>query len=410
MKQAVNKLAATSVKNAEFKDRAFKLFDGAGLFLHVQKSGKYWRLKYRHAKKERLLALGVYPEVSLKDARAARDEARALLDKGIDPSNHRKQIKHSRYAAASNTFEAIAREWYREVHQSAVVEEHAGRNLRRLEVHAFPHIGRRPIGEITPGELLGVLRKVEDKGHIETARRVKTLCGQVFRYGIATGRVERDITPDLRDALKVPPTKHHPAITKPEEIGPMLKALHGYPGHFATCAALKLAPLLFVRPGELRQAEWADIDLKAAEWNFTASKTGFQLVTPLPRQAVEILKEVQAVTGRGRYVFPSVRDRKRPMSNATIGAALGRLDLKDKMSAHGFRAMARTVLAEHLGFRSEYIEQQLGHSVRDTNGRAYNRTTHLEARRAMLQAWADYLDELRTGKGNVVALNRGKTA
>ncbi|OAN88973.1 integrase [Marinobacter sp. EhC06] len=410
MKQAVNKLAATSVKNAEFKDRAYKLFDGAGLFLHVQKSGKYWRLKYRHAKKERLLALGVYPEVSLKDARAARDEARALLDKGIDPSNHRKQIKHSRYAAASNTFEAIAREWYREVHQSAVVEEHAGRNLRRLEVHAFPHIGRRPIGEITPGELLGVLRKVEDKGHIETARRVKTLCGQVFRYGIATGRVERDITPDLRDALKVPPTKHHPAITKPEEIGPLMKALYGYPGHFATCAALKLAPLLFVRPGELRQAEWADIDLKAAEWHFTASKTGFQLVTPLPRQAVEILKEVQAVTGRGRYVFPSVRDRKRPMSNATIGAALGRLDLKDKMSAHGFRAMARTVLAEHLGFRSEYIEQQLGHSVRDTTGRAYNRTTHLEARRAMLQTWADYLDELRTGKGNVVALNRGKTA
>ena len=291
--------------------------------------------------------------------------------------------------AAADTLEAVAREWWKSVHCHRVVSSHADRNLRRLERHAFPMLGRRPIREISPGELLEALRRVEETGRVETAHRVRTLCGQVYRYAVATGRADRDIAADLRDALRPAETNHHAAIVVPEEIGLLLRTIDGYGGYPATLCALKLAPLVFVRPGELRQAEWKDFDLDAGEWNYTPSKGGEPLVVPLPRQAVEILRKMESLSGQGEYVFPSVRGNGRPMSDSTVNAALHQMGYKDVMTGHGFRAMARTVLVERLGHPAEYVEQQLAHTVHDPLGRAYNRTTYLEQRREMLQAWAD---------------------
>jgi integrase len=385
------------VKSATYEEKPYKIFDGGGLFLHVQQSGKYWRLKYRWAGKERLLALGVYPDVGLKDARQARDDARKLKAQGIDPSAHRRAIRSASADAAASTFEAVAMEWWQTVHSRKVVTSHADRNLRRLQRHVFPLLGRRPITEIAPRELLDVLRRVVDTGHVETAHRVRTLCGQVFRYAIATARGDRDIAADLRDTLPPAVTKHHAAVTSPDEIAALLRAIDGYDGYPATRGALRLTPLLFVRPGELRQAEWKDFDIDGARWDYTPSKGGEPLLVPLPRQAVEILREMEPLSRTGRYVFPSVRGKGRPMSANTVNAALHRLDYKDVMTGHGFRAMARTVLVERLNVPAEYVEQQLAHTVRDPLGRAYNRTTFLEQRREMLQTWADYLDRLRDG-------------
>ena len=259
-------------------------------------------------------------------------------------------------------------------------------------------LGRRPVAEVTPTELLEALRRVERVGHLETAHRVRTLCGQVFRYAVATGRADRDIAADLRDALRAPETKHHAAITEPADFGALLPAMEGYGGQPATRAALWLSALLFVRPGELRKAEWEDFDLDAAEWHFSPSKSGQPFVIPLPKQAVATLREMEILSGKGRYVFPSARGRGRAMSEATVNAALQRMGYipKDVMTAHGFRATARTMLVEHLDFPPEYVEQQLGHAVRDATGRAYNRTTYLKQRREMLQVWADHLDSLRS--------------
>ncbi len=369
---------------------------------------KYWRLKYRFAGKEKRLAIGVYgtneDKVSLVAARAARDEAKRQLAQGIDPSPTKRINKQLGEQAAASTFEAVATEWLEQVHEHDVVPAHYQRNKRRLERDAFPIIGKRPISEITPPELLGCLRRIEVRGHVETAHRVKTLCGQVFRYGISTGRVERDPTPDLRGALRPSKGKHYPALTDPKEVAELLRAIDGYGGQPTTIAALKLAPLVFTRPGELRQARWADIDLDEATWSFDASKTGQPLVVPLPTQATGILRDLHGLTGRNEYVFPGIRSSKRPMSNATIKAALDRMGFKGEMTAHGFRAMARTILAERLNYPEHFIEQQLAHAVKDSNGRAYNRTTHLEQRREMLQSWADYLDALRGGADNVVPI------
>jgi integrase len=381
-----DRLTAIAVKAATFQGNPFKKFDGGGLFLHVKAAGRYWRLKYRFGGKEKLLALGVYPDVGLKDAREKRDEARRLLAQEIDPSAHRQAQKAADAAAQANSFEDVAREWWEQVHRHRVVPSHAARNLRRLELHIFPAIGQLPIHEVTAPQLLAALRQVERTGSIETAHRLRTLAGQVYRYAISTERAERDIAADLRDTLRPAETKHHAAIVTPEDIGPLLRAIDGYGGYPATLAALQLAPLVFVRPGELRQAEWKDFDLDAGEWNYTPSKGGDPLVVPLPRQAVEILRKMEGLSGRGRYVFPSVRGRGRPMSENTVNAALHRMDYKDVMTAHGFRAMARTVLVERLGHPAEYVEQQLAHTVRDPLGRAYNRTTFLDQRREMLQA------------------------
>lgn len=301
----------------------------------------------------------------------------------------------------------LAIEWRDEVHSHKVSKSHAERSLRRLELYAFPYIGSRPIAEITASEVLAFLRIIERKGKIETAHRVKTLFGQVFRYGIQTGRAERDVNADLKDTLKPAKPKHHAAIIDPKEISVLLNNIDSYDGHFSTCNALKINPILFVRPVELRSMKWEDLDLKKAEWDDKPAKKGLPFIFPLPRQAVEILRLLESVTGTGTYVFPAATSASKPMSNNTINVALKNLEYKDKMTAHGFRAMARTVLAEHLNYPPEIIEQQLAHAVKDANGRGYKRTTFLKQRKEMMQAWADYLDGLRN---KVIPINSNQKA
>lgn len=396
------------IKNAKPGPKPVRHFDGGGLYLEVAPSGgKWWRLKYRHDGKEKRLSLGTYPDTSLKDARDRRDQARRDLAAGIDPGAKRKAEKATRTELAANTFEAVAREWHQAVHCAAVTEGHAARTLLRLEQDAFPWFGALPIAEVTAPKLLEALRKVEARGAIETAHRVRQACGQVFRYGIATGRCERDPAADLRDALQPVIVKHHAAITDPKKVGELLRAFDDYQGLPTTRAALKLAPLVFLRPGELRQAEWSEFDLDAAVWTVPAARmkrtkqqkvSGAPHLVPLSRQAVAVLRELEPLTGRGRYVFPSPRGGSRPMSDNAVLSALRRMGFaKDEMSGHGFRAMARTLMAERLGVPESVVEAQLAHAVRDNLGRAYNRTEFVDQRRSMMQQWADYLDTLRQG-------------
>lgn len=391
-------LTDTAIRNAKAKAKLYKLFDERGLFLLVSPSGgKWWRLKYRFDGKEKLLSLGVYPDVSLKDARELRDEARKRLAKGIDPSQHRKAQNSARADRSANSFEVVAREWFAK-YSPGWADTHSSRIISRLEGDVFPWIGGRPIAELIAPELLTVARRIEGRGALETAHRVMGYCGQIFRYAVATGRAERDPTGDLRGAL--PPAKgdHFPAITEPKRVAELLRMLDGYQGTFVVRCALRLAPLVFVRPGELRKAEWTDIDLDAAEWRYTVTKTETAHIVPLSHQAVAILRELHPLTGHGRYVFPGARTNGRPMCDNAILAAMRRIGIpKEEMSGHGFRAMARTILDEVLGFRPDFIEHQLAHAVRDPNGRAYNRTAHLAERRKMMQDWADYLDKLKAG-------------
>lgn len=391
-------LTDKSITNAKPRDKAYKLADERGMFLLITPAGgKWWRLKYRFDGKEKLLSLGVYPDVSLKEARERREEARKMMADGIDPGANRKAQKASRLDRAANSFEVVAREWY-EKHSPNWAEDHGTRIIRRLERDIFPWIGGRPIADVIAPELLDAVRRIEKRGALETAHRALGNCGQVFRYAIATGRAERDPSADLRGAL--PPTKgeHFAAVTEPRQVAELLRTLDGYQGTLAVTCALRLAPLVFVRPGELRTAEWADIDLDGAEWRYTVSKTGTAHIVPLALQAVAALREIHALTGTGRYVFPSARTNERPMSDNAILAAMRRMGIgKDEMSGHGFRAMARTILDEVLGVRPELIEHQLAHAVKDANGTAYNRTKHLPERRKMMQQWADYLDAIKAG-------------
>lgn len=391
-------LTDTTIRNAKPGAKPAKLFDERGLFLLVTPTGgKWWRLKYRIEGKEKLLSLGTYPDVSLKDARTRRDDARREIADGIDPSHSRKARKSLRRVQAAESFEFVAREWY-EKHAPSWVAAHGDRIIRRLERDIFPELGNRPISEITPPELLQVVRRIEARGALETAHRAMSNCGQVFRYAVATGRSLRDPSGDLRGALPPVRGEHFAAVTEPAKVGAILRALNEYQGTQTVSCALRLAPLVFVRPGELRTAEWEHIDLDAGEWRYTVSKTGTPHIVPLASQAVAILREAHGLTGHGRYVFPSARTSERPMSDNAILAGMRRMGIaKDEMSGHGFRAMARTILDEVLGFRPDLIEHQLAHAVRDPNGRAYNRTAHLPERRAMMQEWADYLDKLRTG-------------
>jgi len=399
-------LTDTAVRNAKPGEKPIKLFDERGLYLEISPTGgKWWRLKYRFNGKEKRLSLGVYPDVSLKDARTRRDAARKLVADGTDPSENRKAQKSARADRAANSFEVVAREWFAK-YAATWAANHGERIIRRLERDIFPWIGGRPVAEITAPELLAVVRRIESRGALETAHRALGNCGQVFRYAVATGRAERDPSGDLRGAL--PPVKgeHFAAITEPKRVAEILRAMDGYEGTLTVRCALRLAPLVFVRPGELRKAEWADIDLDAAEWRYTVTKTNTPHIVPLSRQAVEILRELHPVTGRGRFVFPGARSNGRPMSDNAILAAMRRMGIgKDEMSGHGFRAVARTILDEVLGVRPDYIEHQLAHAVRDPNGRAYNRTAHLPERRKMMQQWADYLDNLKAG-AKVVSLHQ----
>ncbi|MCB1949425.1 integrase arm-type DNA-binding domain-containing protein [Nitrosomonas sp.] len=391
-------LTDITIRNAKPDTKTKKLFDERGLYLEISPAGgKWWRLKYRFNDKEKRISLGVYPDVGLKDARDRRDEARKLLANGIDPSENRKAMKSARKERSANSFEVIAREWYAK-YSNTWAKNHSERIIRRFERDIFPWIGGRPIAEINAPELLSVVRRIESRGALETSHRALSNCGQVFRYAVATGRTERDPSGDLRGAL--PPVKgtHFAATTDPKRVGEILRALDGYEGTLTVRCALRLAPLVFVRPGELRNAKWADIDLEVAEWRYLVTKTNTQHIVPLARQAIEILLELQPLTGNSQYVFPSARSFIRPMSDNAILAAMRRLGIdKEEMSGHGFRAVARTILDEILGVRPDFIEHQLAHAVRDPNGRAYNRTAHLPERRKMMQQWADYLDKLKTG-------------
>jgi integrase len=352
-------------------------------------------LKYRFDGKEKRLSLGVYPDVSLKDARDRRDAARKLQADGIDPSANRKAQKLAHADRAANSFEVVAREWFAK-YSATWAAIHTDRIVRRFERDIFPWIGERPIADITAPEVLTVVRRIESRGALETAHRALGNCGQVFRYAVATGRVKHDPSGDLRGALPPVKSEHFAATTDPKRVADILRAMDGYEGTLTVRCALRLAPLVFVRPGELRKAEWADIDLNAAEWRYTVTKTNTPHIVPLSRQSLEILRELQPLTGRGRFVFPSARSSVRPMSDNAILAAMRRMGIeKDEMSGHGLLAVARTILDEVLGIRPDFIEHQLAHAVRDPNGRAYNRTAHLPERKKMMQQWADYLDKLK---------------
>lgn len=387
----------TRIRNAKPGKKPAKIFDERGLYLEISPSGgKWWRLKYRFGGKDKRISLGVFPDVSLKDARDRRDEARKLLANGVDPSENRKAAKLAQTDRALNSFEVIAREWFVK-HSPGWSDRHSDDILRRFERDVFPWIGTRPIAEVTAPDLLKVIRRIEGRGALETAHRALSNCGQVFRYAIATGRCDRDPSGDLRGALPPVNGSHLAATTEPQKFAKILRAMDCYQGMFIVRCALRLAPLVFVRPGELRRAEWKDIDLEAAEWRFIVTKTKTPHIVPLSSQAVDILRELKPLTGRGRFVFPGARSGQRPMSENAVLVAMRSMGIgKEEMTGHGFRAAARTILDEVLGVRPDLIEHQLAHAVRDPLGRAYNRTAHLPERRKMMQEWADYLDDLKS--------------
>jgi integrase len=389
-------LTDTALKAAKPTGKSQRLFDGAGLYLEISPAGgKWWRFKYRFDSKEKRLSLGVYPDVSLKEARERRDEMRRLIANGVDPGVNRKIQKTAKLERSANSFEVIAREWYAK-HSPGWAASHSSKIIRRLEKDVFPWIGGRPISEISAPELLTVLRRIEGRGTLDTAHRAGGNCSQVFRYAIATGRAWRDPVPDLRGAL--PPTRggNFAAITDPAKVGALLRAIDAFEGTFVVQSALRLAPLIFVRPGELRRAQWEEIDFDRAEWRYWVTKTKTEHSVPLAAQSLAILKDLHPLTGHGRHVFPG-RDPKQPMSEAAVNAALRRMgyDTKTEITGHGFRAMARTILAEELHQKPEVIEHQLAHKVPDALGTAYNRTKFMKERRVMMQLWADYLDKLK---------------
>ncbi len=404
-------LTDTFVKNVKHTGATSgdKYTDGRAMYLLVNAVGKYWRMNYRFADKRKTLALGVYPDVGLAKARARRDKAREQLADGTDPATAKREEKQAQADAAANTFEAVARVWLTKT-ASKRAEVTQSRITTLLEKDVFPFIGSMPISTIKPRDVLDkAVRKIEARGSIDTAHRAKQICGQIFRYAVAVGLAERDVTTDLRGALAAIPESHFAAITEPKQAGELMRSIFDYTGHPCTVAALKLTPLVFVRPGELRTAEWAEVDLDAAEWRIPASKMKMKVdhLVPLSTQAVALLRSVQPITGHGRYVFPSLRTGERPMSENTINAALRGMGYsKEVHTAHGFRALARTIMDEVMGERVDLIEHQLAHAVKDPNGRAYNRTAHLPARRVMMQNWANYLDKLRIG-AEVIPIRSG---
>jgi integrase len=388
-------LTNLKIKQATAQDKAYKLSDDKGLYLYIiPKAQKYWRMDYRFGGKRKTLALGVYPETTLADARSKCEEARKLIKNDIDPADVKRAKKIAKTQSQENSFKALALEWFaiKTPHWSS---DHIYRVNSILNKELFPHVGNRSVGEITAPDLLACLRRVESRGAIETAHRVKQVAGQVFRYAVASGKAERDPSADLKDALATPIKSHFAAITEPKEVGKLLIALDDYQGTPEVATALILAPLLFCRPNELRRMEWEEINFDKQEWHLPASKmkTKADHIVPLCKQAIEALQSLLQLTGHRQYVFPRARSPKRPMSDNAVLSALRRLGIpKEQMTGHGFRAMARTLLDEELGYRIEWIECQLAHAVKDANGRAYNRTTYLKQRKDMMQHWADYLD------------------
>ena len=397
----IQKLSATKVKQARPKSKTFKLFDGNGLYLLVHTNGsKYWRYDYQFTHKRKTLALGIYPSISLADARTAHQNARELLKNGIDPSHNKRLEKLTRNIAASDTFKAIAEEWFIQK-QGESSKRNQSRTLAILEKDLFPYIGDIAISQIKPLEILTAIRKIEQRGSTDLPQRARQITGQIFRYAIITNRAQIDPSRDLVGALKATPTvRHNPTITDPEQLSYLLRAIDSYKATIVVNAALKISILLFQRPGEIRHMEWSEINWQESRWELPGAKMkmGLDHIVPLSKQAVSVLEELHMHTGRGKYVFPSARGASRPLSENGVRTALRTMGYSnEQITPHGFRAMARTILDEVLGYRVDWIEHQLAHAVKDPNGRAYNRTAHLEGRRKMMQGWADYLDKVKNG-------------
>lgn len=401
-------LSDVFVKKLKPSSKPLRIFDGGGLYLEVaQSGGKLWRFKYRYMGKEKRLSLGVYPDVSIAQARDGRDAARKLLAQDIDPGEHRKVQQAGKAERASNSFEVVGREWVAKYAPHWALS-HADKVIKRLENDVFPWIGAKPISEITAPDVLKLLHRIEGRGAHDTAHRALQNCGQVFRYGVVTGRLPSDPCRDLKGALRPLKHEHFASITEPAAVGELLRAIDGFKGTFVVQCALRLAPMFFVRPGELRKAKWDEVDLDKAEWRYLVTKTKTEHLVPLSSQAVDILRELKELTGTRENVFPG-RDPKKPMSEAAVNAALRRMgyDTKTEITGHGFRAMARTILHEELHFAPELIEHQLAHRVPDNLGAAYNRTKFIKQRREMMQKWADYLYKLKVG-AQVISLRRKK--
>jgi integrase len=403
MATLARKFTDATVRNAKPKEKPYKLAAGAGLYVEVSPAGgRHWRLKYRWQGKEKRLTFGPYPAVSVAEAQELARAAKKQLAHGIDPAAFKAAKKAAQAERSANSLEIIAREWW--MARAAVwVPGHADRILRRFERDVFPTLGARAIADLDAPTILTVLRKIEDRGAIETAHRALTDIGQVCRYAIATGRLNSDPARDLRGALRPTQEKHHAAITDAAALGTLLRAIEGYQGSPIVRGALRMAPHVFVRPGELRHARWVDLDLEGGEWRFTLAKTRQAHLVPLSEQVVAILRELQPLTGKTDFVFPGARSPRRPMSDNAVLVALRSLGFdKETMTGHGFRAAARTILDEVLGWRVDLIEHQLGHTVKDALGRAYNRTSHLPERRKMMQAWSTYLEGLQAGPQGLV--------
>lgn len=391
-------LTDKTIKSLVPGDKKTRHFDAGGLYLEVAPSGgKWWRLKFRYGGKEKRLSLGTYPTISLKEARERRDEAKKLLANGIDPSAARKEEK-AEARAAGETFEVIAREWHGSF-LKGLTERSASEILHRIERDVFPWVGHKPVREVTAPDLLAVVRRIESRGAPETARRVLQYLSRIGRYAVATGRAERDAAADLRGALPPANKKHFSTLTDPKDVAALLRAIDTYQGSYIVLCALKLAPLVFVRPGELRKAEWAEFNLDEAEWRIPAERMKMRElhIVPLSQQCVTILKELQPLTGSGKYLFPSIRSVARPISENTLNGALRRLGYtKEEICAHGFRSMASTLLNEQ-GWNRDAIEKQLSHGERDAIRASYNFAQYLPERRKMMQGWADFLEGLKAG-------------
>ena len=392
-----------NIKKLKPEPRTRKVSDGGGLYLEITPSGvKLWRYAYRFEGKQKLLALGKYPDISLADARERHQEARKQLAQGVDPSAVKKARKAAGAERAANSFEVVAREWF-ERWKKDKADYTVKRTLSTLEKNVLPWLGTCTTSSIKAPDVLTILRRIEDRGFSETTRKTRDAISGVFRYAVQTGRAEYNPCDNLRGALKPVKVKHYAALTEPSKVGELLRAIDSYHGGIVVKAALRLAPMVFCRPGELRLMKWADIDLDRAEWKYVVSKTKTDHLVPLSIQAMEILKDLHPITGSGVYVFPGQR-WGRPFSEVTINRALQSMgyDTKTEITGHGFRAMARTLLAERLKWLPEVIEHQLAHKVPDVLGMAYNRTKFIDDRRRMMQAWSDYLDNLKVADSSKV--------
>lgn len=406
-------LSDTKIKSLKAKAKKYLEADEKGLYLEVKPNGtKRWVFRFRFLEKRPDMALGVYPDISLKLARQRRDEARELVAQGIDPRVIKKAEKQAKVQAAQDSFKAIAQEWYQH-HMTNKSANHQARVKRAFDRDLFPFIGNLAIKEIDAPLVLECLRRIESRGHLELANRTKIIVGQVFRYAVATGRASIDPTPSLKGAIKPNEVKHLTSIIEPRAVGELLLAIDGYEGTPVVKAALKLSPLLFCRPGELRQLEWGEVNWQECRIEIPGAKMKMSQdhIIPLSTQAQAIIEELKPLTGTGRYIFPSARGGSRPLSENGVRTALRTMGYDNtQITPHGFRAMARTLLDEQLNYRADWIEHQLAHAVKDSNGRAYNRTTHLPQRAEMMQSWANYLDDLRAlaKSGNVITASFGK--